>query len=581
MENSEEESRIPPKRKTLAVIGSVAFVAGGLFFLGFSTSESGSNIFKGATALITETFRDIAGQGRELEPVFEVSLDDYGGGPQKQAPLEGSSLREARVSDVRPPELPKRSEKQGKSGGEGGIAKENTSPTPPKAPEAPKKGSKEEPLPEQECAFFGGGSPSQRVLLNEIAWMGSPPKTGESASAAANNEWIELKNSSKETISLAGWRIADQAEKLAIAFGSGDVLGPRNLYLLERTDDDSVLEKPADKIYSGGLSNNGAWLRLFNERCELVDEVNALEGWMGGDNATKQTLERASDGTGWHTSAHPGGTPKETNSIPPQSATPPQTTSSETLARYSLGVSLQGSGSGIVTSAPSGISCGIDCSEEFIPGTSVALSASPASNSAFDGWSGACAGGGTCAVTLSQNLSVVAMFRLVTPPQGGSAAPVPAVWGGIVITEVQIAGAGNDNDFIKIYNRGSSAADVSGWKLRKKTQPGTDYSVRVFPSGSVVPAGGSFLWANSEGGFSESIGANTSSTQTLAKDNSAALFDAAGGLVDAVAWGSGHVGPYVEGSAYPTNPGASQVLRRKLSGGVPQDTNDNASDFEL
>ena len=77
------------------------------------------------------------------------------------------------------------------------------------------------------------------------------------------------------------------------------------------------------------------------------------------------------------------------------------------------------------------------------------------------------------------------------------------------------------------------------------------------------------------------IGAQVSSTQTISDNTSVALFDASGTLVDAVAWGSGHVDPFVEGPAFPENPGTRQTLKRKSEDESVVDANDNASDFEL
>ncbi len=75
-----------------------------------------------------------------------------------------------------------------------------------------------------------------------------------------------------------------------------------------------------------------------------------------------------------------------------------------------LTVSSAGIGSGTVTSSPAGINCPGTCSANFNDGTQVTLTATPASGFSFAGWSGACTGTGTCAVTLNADSTVTSSF---------------------------------------------------------------------------------------------------------------------------------------------------------------------------
>ena len=78
---------------------------------------------------------------------------------------------------------------------------------------------------------------------------------------------------------------------------------------------------------------------------------------------------------------------------------------------YTLSVAR--SGLGTVSSSPTGISCGTKCSKAFLVGTSVKLTAKPAKNHKFVGWSGGvCAGTAlTCTVPMLGNRNVQAVFN--------------------------------------------------------------------------------------------------------------------------------------------------------------------------
>lgn len=76
-------------------------------------------------------------------------------------------------------------------------------------------------------------------------------------------------------------------------------------------------------------------------------------------------------------------------------------------------VSVFNSGWGMVTSSPSGIVCGSDCTESHLYGTTVTLTAIPKNvASTFIGWSGDCIGGEqTCTITVTGPVSVRATFK--------------------------------------------------------------------------------------------------------------------------------------------------------------------------
>ncbi len=88
-------------------------------------------------------------------------------------------------------------------------------------------------------------------------------------------------------------------------------------------------------------------------------------------------------------------------------------TATFTLQQFTLTQINAGNGSGTVTSSPSGINCGADCSEVYNYGTTVTLTAAPGAGSTFTGWSGGgCSGTGPCVVTMTAATSVTATFTL-------------------------------------------------------------------------------------------------------------------------------------------------------------------------
>lgn len=133
----------------------------------------------------------------------------------------------------------------------------------------------------------------------------------------------------------------------------------------------------------------------------------------------------------------------------------------------------------------------------------------------------------------------------------------------VIMSEVQISGTKASDEFVEIYNTGSGAVNLSGWSLRRKSASdttATGSSLKTFTSSHVIPAHGYFLWANSAGIYQDH--ADTTTGSSLSDNNSLALYDNGGVLVDSLTWGAGHALPYS-----PTqfgNPGESESFARDL-----------------
>ncbi len=123
----------------------------------------------------------------------------------------------------------------------------------------------------------------QDVLINEIAWAGTI--------GHYNDEWIELYNPREQAISLDGWQ-------LTAADGTPDInlqgeIPAWGYFILERTDESTINNIPANQIYSGSMSNDGETLYLLSPTGEIVDAVSPIKGaWPAGSAARRASMER-------------------------------------------------------------------------------------------------------------------------------------------------------------------------------------------------------------------------------------------------------------------------------------------------
>ena len=133
------------------------------------------------------------------------------------------------------------------------------------------------------------------VVISEIAWMGTE--------ASANDEWIELLNTTNAPVDLAGWtlRAIDGVPDLALT----GTVSANGYYLIERGDDTVVRNISADLIvpFSGtksgsGLANTGEKLELYQGTTKIDETPDIVSGWIAGANgvasSTRRTMERIS-----------------------------------------------------------------------------------------------------------------------------------------------------------------------------------------------------------------------------------------------------------------------------------------------
>jgi hypothetical protein len=134
----------------------------------------------------------------------------------------------------------------------------------------------------------------------------------------------------------------------------------------------------------------------------------------------------------------------------------------QTPATYSLSVTTNGTGSGVVSSDPQGVDCGATCIKSFTAATQVMLTASAGPGSQFSAWGGACTGTSTCAVSMNSNKTVTATFNALPPVTTGSLEISPAGLPTGATSSIAVTGPGGFNRTFNILSgRAVSLSDVA------------------------------------------------------------------------------------------------------------------------
>jgi hypothetical protein len=472
--------------KAIAVMaGVMAVIVGGIYFGGYMRE---SNFL----AAISKTTGNLFGQGvlSEQKPAFEISLSGNQRGSEVISDAESTKDKKTKSQPPSSPEdmnffvpVPDGTQADVSDARSEVQAKDTELRTDESVSRQSSAGGQRESSSasaEAEKDIYCNFSLTERatslVRINELAWMGS--------TASANDEWIEILNNTASAVSLSAWQIVSSDGKFRIALNTGEKIPAHGFYLLERTDDNSVPSITADKIYSGALANGGAWLKLFNEKCEVVDEVNGQSGFvaLGGDVSQKKTLERNADGFGWHTSAAPDGTPKKENS----SAT-------------------------VVISVPQADTVIVTASTSTADTTPLAPASTPLPTS-----------------TPAES----------TPTSSVPTTPAPSE---IFINEVVAGTDGkSDNEFLELYNPSAEPVALTGWSIKKRSSTGSESSLMSASrlEGKSIPAHGYLLLGNDTGYIgSPPADISWAHSYTLAYTNNATiLYNASGTKMSEMSW---------------------------------------------
>lgn len=145
---------------------------------------------------------------------------------------------------------------------------------------------------------FPPGAAYNDVVINEIMYA---PSTGEP-------EWVELLNTTNQSINLGGWRFADATSGVILGPPLGPILGPNDFIILSANESiHNFYEIPVEVLVLNlpSLNNTGDNLSLTDFNGELVDSVayNPLWGGSGGHSLERISSEGGSnDSSNWGTS---------------------------------------------------------------------------------------------------------------------------------------------------------------------------------------------------------------------------------------------------------------------------------------
>lgn len=403
-------------------------------------------------------------------------------------------------------------------------------------------GLRRPPLPARAAHVAAPSANPLDVVINEAAWAGHAIHVAD--------EWIELYNNGTQTTSLNGWQLYSSDGGPSITL-SGDI-PPQGYYLIERTDDGTVMYVQADLTpsFGNGLLNTGEVLTLTDHMGNVIDTANAENGgaWPAGAASTGlityATMERidptapdtdanwcTNDGitrNGQDADENPiNGTPKEPNSCyqPPAGhdadlvvgKTGPDTVDAGDLITYHITLS----NSGIVTAASTLLTDTLPAAVDFVAQTSDFPFSRCGQNLYWQAGdvptdtqhlititarvtdAGSITLTNRVTATTTSSETVIAN-NVATCQTTVGAAEEPEAEPQVLISAVLYDGyqSGDPDEAVQLANTGTAPADLKDWRL---CDEGTGGACAILPS-TILSAGQRIWLANWASDFYTSFG---------------------------------------------------------------------------
>ncbi len=273
--------------------------------------------------------------------------------------------------------------------------------------------------------------------------------------ATESNTWAAWMDTNK--ISSANWSLNDKSETASALLGGASATGPWSDSNLTESGKwaKAYISKgttPPPTTYALSVTKSGAGSGTVTSNTGGINCGSTCSANLTSGTTVTLTAAAASGSTfgGWSGACSGTATTCAVSMSAARSVGAAFNTSGGGTY-YTATVTKGGTGSGTVTSSTGGINCGSTCSASLASGTTVTLTATAASGSTFAGWSGACTGTGTCALSMTAARTATATFNT----SGGGTAPCANA---ITMTSTN---SGNFNTTGAVCYR--TSANVAGW----------------------------------------------------------------------------------------------------------------------